>query len=98
MNNQEINLILKGELLEAPKGEIDEPLKDIIAAWPDEDIKAIHILKAVDNLVFFASASPFVHGILDMMLIETLKHEGTTLKDIEPLATWRWDWEHITPS
>lgn len=92
MDNQERNLMLKGELLKAPKGEIDEQLKAIIADWPDEDIKAINILKALDNLVYFASASPFVQGILDMMLSETLKHEGTTLKDIEPLATWRRDW------
>lgn len=89
MDNNQTNLMLKKKLLEAPDGEMDQPLKDIIARWSDTKITALEILKALDNVVHYASASPFVHNLLNIMLSKTIDAEGITLNDLIPQATWR---------
>lgn len=79
---------IKQLLLTAPDEQFDKPVRDLIANWPNE-ITSLHILEVLDNIAYFASASPFVQGMLMQMMTELLQHEGRTLEELEPLATWR---------
>ena len=56
---------IRDMFLDAPVGQIDEPLMDVIKKW-DNEPTAVQVLEAIDNAIFCASTSEFVVTVMQM--------------------------------
>ena len=79
---------LKQMLLAAPDGQLDSSMFPLIEKWDDQP-KAIQILEVLDKCIYYALASGFVIGALEVMLDAAMKSENVTLEQLVPLAVWR---------
>jgi len=75
-------------LLDAPEGQLDPSLKLKIRAWSNPP-QAIEILEVLDLCVHGSLGSGFTVTLLDMMLQDAIRVEGTTYEAVGALATWR---------
>lgn len=80
---------MKGLLLQAPDGQIDESLIPLIEKWSDDEPKAIEVLETLDHAVRYSSGSSFVVMVLEEVLKRTIANECTTYEEVVKNATWR---------
>jgi len=76
------------ELLEAPGSQLDPALRKKLLAWSVPP-RALEILEVLDLCVHGGLGSGFVVSLLDMMLQDAIRVEGTTYEAVVALATWR---------
>ena len=76
------------ELLEAPGSQLDPALRKKLLAWSVPP-RALEILEVLDLCVHGGLGSGFVVSLLDMMLQDAIRVEGTTYEAVGALATWR---------
>ena len=75
-------------LKSAPDLQLDSRMQPYIAKWGDPP-KAIQVLEVLDYCVHGALASGIVMRILEMILDDAIKAEGTTYEAVVAQATWR---------
>lgn len=75
-------------LFAASDNQLDSTMKPLIRKW-DNPPKAIQILEVLDYCVYGSLASGFMVTVLEFMLDDALKREGTTQDKLAIRATWR---------
>jgi hypothetical protein len=85
-----VHHVIKSMLLEAPEGQIDKPLMDLIQKW-DEPPTSLQILEVRDLGAYTAGTSDFTISVMDMAWKSAMKAEGVTEESLIAQATWRKD-------
>lgn len=75
-------------LLKAPDSQLDAKMKPYIEKW-DKPPTAIQVLEVLDYCVNGSLASGMVVRLLEMILGDAIKREGTTYEAVTAKATWR---------
>lgn len=74
-------------MLQAPKGQIDDGLMDIVKTWQD-DPTAVDLLKAIDFAIYFAATSGFVLSLWQSLYEnKPVEEKDNAVKVAE--ETWR---------
>jgi len=79
---------IKELLLEAPEGQLDASMKDLIKNWAIP-IPSIQILEVIDKSVNASLASSFVIFALESIYNDALSRENISHEEVVKLATWR---------
>lgn len=75
-------------LLAAPDSQLDARMKPYIEKW-DKPAKAIQVLEVLDYCVNGSLASGIVVRVLEVLLGDAIKREGTSYAVVVEQATWR---------
>lgn len=75
-------------LLSAPDSQLDARMRPYIKLWGSPP-KAVEILEVLDYTIHGSLGSGFVVTLLQVMLDDALKREGTTLDAVVTRAAWR---------
>jgi len=77
-------------LLQCPAdSRLMEPsLSEDIKKWSDPP-RAVEVLETLDKIVYCGLCAPMIQILYEKLLNEQIESEGTTMEELEKLATWR---------